>query len=229
VVTIMALACIVGFTTPGPATAVLVSRDGTYYGPSLPATTDSVVQSCPTDVCATVDVSGFYEDALQSAIASLEPFTIEVGKKTEIDVENLTVSFSCIDLRRNDVDDCENQAWEDYQAAVNGSHTKPGPWSDIPGAWDDYQEALAHCRKQLNQAYRGRSDAQMSGDLVSGNSEGSLSATAKVEVDLCRAEVCLTDVDYTCDMGGWVGFLTDVGSVFGVAADATLVDGNGDE
>ena len=81
VVTILALACIVGFTTPGPATAVLVSRDGTYYGPSLPVTTDSLVQSCPTDVCATLDVSGFYEDALQSAIASLEPFTIEVARK----------------------------------------------------------------------------------------------------------------------------------------------------
>ena len=229
VATILAVACLVGFTTPGPATAVLVSRDGTYYRPSLPASTEPVVQSCPNDVCATVDVSDFYEDALQSAIAALEPFTIKVGKKTEIDVENLAVSFSCIDLRQKDVDDCEDQAWENYQAAVNGTHTKPGPWSDIPGAWDDYQDALANCRKLLNQDYRGRSDAQMSGDLVSGNSEGSLSVTAKVEIDLCRAEVCLTDVDYTYDMGGWVGFLSDIGSVFGLSADATLVDGNGDE
>jgi len=100
VVTILAVACLVGFTTPNPATAVLVSRDGTYYRPSLPASTEPVVQSCPNDVCATVDVSDFYEDALQSAIAALEPFTIKVGKKTEIDVENLAVSFSCIDLRQ---------------------------------------------------------------------------------------------------------------------------------
>ena len=229
VAAILTVACLVGFTTPGPATAVLVSRDGTYYRPSLPDAADSVVQSCPNDVCATLDVSGVYEPALESAISSLEPFTIKVGKKTEIDVENLNVSFSCIDLRQNDVDDCEDQAWEDYQAAVNGTHTKPGPWSDIPAAWDDYQDALANCRKQLNQDYRGRSDAQMSGDLVSGSSEGSLSVTAKVEIDLCRAEVCLTDVDYTYDMGGWVGFLSDIGSVFGLSADATLVDGNGDE
>ena len=227
--TILAVACFAGFATPGPATAVLVSPDGAYYKPSLPAsTTDAVLRTCPKDVCATDDVTDLYEDALQSAIASLEPFTIEVGKK-EIDVENLNVSFSCIDLRQNDVDDCEDQAWEDYQAAVNGTHTKPGPWSDIPGAWDDYQDALANCQKPLKQDYRGRSDVQISGDLVSGNSEGSLSVTAKVEVDLCRAEVCLTDVEYTYDMGGWVGFLSDIGSVFGLSADATLVDGNGDE
>src|SRR5262249_51964439 len=88
---------------------------------------------------------------------------------------------------RRDVDDCEDQAWADYQAAVDGTHTKPGPWSDIPAAWDDYQDALANCRKQLNPDYRGRSDVQISADLVSGNSEGSLSVTGNVEVDLCRA------------------------------------------
>jgi hypothetical protein len=74
VAAILAVACLVGFTTPGPATAVLVSRDGTYYTPSLPDAADSVVQSCPNDVCATLDVSGVYEPALESAISSLEPF-----------------------------------------------------------------------------------------------------------------------------------------------------------
>src|SRR5262249_32069356 len=229
VAAILAMACLAGFATPGPATAVLVSRDGTYYKPDLPTSTDSVTQSCPNDVCATLDVSDVYEGALQSAITSLEPFTIKVGKKKEIDVENLAVSFSCIDLRQKDVDDCEDQAWEDYQAAINGTHTKPGPWSDFAGAWDDYQEALANCQKLLQQDYSGRSDVQISGDPVSGNSEGSLSVTAKVEVDLCRFQVCLTDVEYTYDMGGWVGLLSDIGSVFGLSADATLVDGNGDE
>ena len=52
VAAILTVACLVGFTTPGPATAVLVSRDGTYYRPSLPASTEPVVQSCPNDVCA---------------------------------------------------------------------------------------------------------------------------------------------------------------------------------
>jgi hypothetical protein len=66
----------------------------------------------------------------------------------------------------------------------------------------------------------------MSGDLVSGNS-GRPQRDGKVEVDPCRAEVCLTGVEYTHDMSGWVGFLSDIGSVFGVSADATLVDGNG--
>ena len=241
VAAILAAAWLAGLGAPGPAGAVLAPRGGSSPDPgnsSLPTTTTTTkttttttttVPACPDDVCAKTDTTVLYAGALQSAISALEPFTIKAGNNTEIDVENLMMSFSCTDLRQNDEQDCEDQAWADYQAAVDGTHTKPGPWSDIPDAWDDYQEALDNCDKQLSQPYRGQSDVEISADLTSGHSHGSISVTAKLEIDLCRAQVCLTNIEYDYDMGGWVGFWGDLASAFGSSPDITLVDGTGKE
>lgn len=226
---LLALAWFGGLAAPDLATAVLVSPNGTYYRPSPTTAASSTLPSCPKDVCASDDVADDYESALQSAIASLEPFTIRVGSSTEIAVEDLTVSFSCIDLRQGDVDDCEDEAWDDYQDALEAGQGKPGPWSDFAGAWTDYQDALDECREVLEDDYRGRSDVEVSGNLVSGQSEGSLTVTARLKLDLCRLQVCLTNIDYAYDMGGWVGFLGDLGSALGASPDLTLVDGNGDD
>lgn len=222
----LATSAVVGLAIPAPVRAVAVSPDGTYYKPSFPANKPpTTVPACPIDACLYVDSTNVYQGPLQSAIAKLEPFTIEAGN-TEIDVENLVVSFSCVDPRQEDVEDCEDQAWDAYQAALNGTHSKPGPWSDFTGAWEDYQDALAACQGLLNGPWAGYSSVEIEGDLSSGNSEGSIEVTAKLEIDtLCRAEVCITDIEYDYDMGGWVGFW---GSLFGGGTTVTLVDGNGD-
>lgn len=222
---ILAAGALAALAMPAPVAAVAVNPEGGYYKPSFPANQITTIPGCPIDACENVDSTGVYEEPLQSAIAELEPFTIQAGNTTEIDVENLDVSFSCIDPRQEDVEDCEDQAWDAYEAAVNGTQSKPGPWSDFAGAWEDYQDALADCQNLLNGPYAGYSSVVIEGDLSSGNSEGSVEVTAKLEIDLCRSEVCLTDIEYSYDMGGWVGFW---GSLFGGSTTMTLVDGNGD-
>lgn len=124
--------------------------------------------------------------------------------------------------------DCEEAAWAAYLEAIgytNGG--KPGPWSDFPGAWADYEAALERCDDIRTGPYQGESTLEITADLVSGSSEGTLTLTGSVTIDLCTGRTCLTDVEYTSTMNGWLGIISGVADFFGFSTELTLVDGDG--